>query len=300
MGGLRATRLSVLLNSALGVVARQASSSLVDLDSLPEEAVGVGEALRFLLSASAASLRKLLKEEAVGAVDVMTRQFGRKAFAQALASLPSRPSVTLPFLGRLSLPLPLSLPDPQTMRGPFLVPRTRLGEAATPVVAEVVPVWTTPRQVVDQLFPRLTREEELYAIALGDLCAQTLGKDAASVLRGDVLLEPDALSRLLVRVSQSLSSQSLGGSDSNPFLRQLQPLIGRLDPELGWRENLRTLLVGRSAAVAGTSAEQGLDEVMTAFQGLTVEESAVLRRSVEDVLAQVASKGLDRLQTLIA
>ena len=56
-GIVSTNRLSVLLNSALGVVARQAGGAFVDLDSLPEGAVDLATSMRFLLSDKASSLR---------------------------------------------------------------------------------------------------------------------------------------------------------------------------------------------------------------------------------------------------
>ena len=57
---LRTTRLSVLLNSAMGVVNRE-SGAFVDLDTVPQGGVSLGEALSYLASDKATSLRALLQ-----------------------------------------------------------------------------------------------------------------------------------------------------------------------------------------------------------------------------------------------
>ena len=321
VGGLRATRLSVLLNSALGVVARGqgGSSAFIDLDSLPEGALGVGASLRFLLGKSAGSLRALLVEEAVGAADVVIRQAGRRAFAQLSSRLASRLRPSLPFFGRLSI-----LPDPETTSVPFLIPKkapARKGEegveAAVEVTAErnmsaidrvnsfrrkvdgVAPVLTSPRDVVDRLFPKLSREEELYAIALGDLCAQSLGPDVARVMKGEILLEPSTLPKLLFQISKAASS-ARGGQDA------LSLLLQRVNPDVGVRENILQLVQGRSERTGapsvksgGGGGDQGMDELVTALSDLNGDETATLQETLSTIGGQLVDSALDRLQPLL-
>ena len=65
-GGLQTTRLNVLLNSALGIVAKN-NGAAIDFDTIPENGVDFSTALRFLLGEKASSLRVILEEEAVNA-----------------------------------------------------------------------------------------------------------------------------------------------------------------------------------------------------------------------------------------
>jgi aarF domain-containing kinase len=51
--GMQGTRLSVLLNSALGVVSRQTGGAFVDFDSIPEDGVDLTTSVKFLLSPKA-------------------------------------------------------------------------------------------------------------------------------------------------------------------------------------------------------------------------------------------------------
>lgn len=316
VGGLRATRLSVLLNSALGVVARGqgGSSAFIDLDSLPEGALGVGASLRFLLGKTAGSLRTLLVEEAVGAADVVIRQAGRRAFAQLSSRLSSRLRPSLPFFGRLNI-----LPDPETTSVPFLIPNRAPGKRGEEGGAEadaarnisaiervnnlrkkidgVTPVMTSPRDVVDRLFPKLSREEELYAIALADLCAQSLGPDVARVMKGEILLEPSTLPKLLFQISKA-SSSARGGQDA------LSLLLQRVNPDVGIRENILQLVQGRpeqpgTSSVKSSGGDQGMDELVTALSDLNSDETATLQETLSTIGGQLIDSALDRLQPLL-
>lgn len=113
-GRIKATRLAVLLNSALGVVARS-SDSFVDLDTLPDDAVDIGKLLTFILSDKASSLRTILIDEAVVAIDLLTKQAVRKSYVQILSRLPKPPSALLNLL-------PFKLPQPEDIMVPYLIP----------------------------------------------------------------------------------------------------------------------------------------------------------------------------------
>ena len=197
-GGLSTTRLAVLLNSALGVVARS-SSAFIDFDSLPDDAIDLKQAIQYLFSERAKSLRTLLEEEAISAGDILLRQFLRKSFNQISARTNSfRPPI--PFLNRF-------LPNPLTTSAPFLIPA--VGSTT------LTPIFVSPNDFIEAAAPKLTREEELYAISLTDLASQTLGRDVATVVNGDVLVEPLAVLRLvLTALSQGELPSSLGPLNS--------------------------------------------------------------------------------------
>ena len=186
---LQGQRLAVMLNSAMGVVARdQSEGAFVDLDTIPEDSISIETGVRYLLSERAESLRKVLEREAIGAADVLLRQGARKSGGRIIAALPQPPSLPfdLPFVGKL--------PKPEDLPGPILVPRSAAsGLPPTPALA-------SPNEVLDAIAPRLTREEELFAISLTDLARGSLGDDAAVVLSGDALLEPEAVASLLLGV----------------------------------------------------------------------------------------------------
>ena len=78
-GAITPSRLAALINSAAGIVAKRENSVFVDLDAVPESGVTPAEALKYVLSDGAASLRALLAEEAETASDLLLRQALRKA-----------------------------------------------------------------------------------------------------------------------------------------------------------------------------------------------------------------------------
>ena len=200
--GLQTTRLSVLLNSALGVVARQSGGAFVDFDSIPEGAVDLTTSVKFLLSEKAVSLREVLIDEAVNAGDILLRQAARKAFSQITTRLP-----TPPFFGRF-------LPRPENIRAPFLIPSASGG-------APFTPVFLTPVEMLDCAAPKLTRDEEFFAISLSDAASQTLGKDAGVVVKGDSLLDPAAALRVVLGITSSKSV----GEISNPLVTDISKRI---------------------------------------------------------------------------
>ena len=63
-GVVTPTRLASLINSAVGIVAKQEGQAFVDLDAVPESGISAPDALKYLLSDGAASLRALLSVEA--------------------------------------------------------------------------------------------------------------------------------------------------------------------------------------------------------------------------------------------
>ncbi len=118
------TRLSVLLNSALGVVNRD-SGAFIDFDSMPQGGISLTEALSYLASDRAGSIRTLLQKEFVTAGDILLRQATRKAFNQAIAratgSLPSVPPLLRVFLPPGGSPLSTIIPPLEKVPAPFLV-----------------------------------------------------------------------------------------------------------------------------------------------------------------------------------
>ena len=184
----------------------------------------------------------------------------RKAFGALTTNIP-RP----PFIGGL-------LPKFESVAGPVLLP-TASGEP--------VPALKTPAEVLEALAPKLTREEELYALSIVDLAKQTLGDDAAVLISGDAVLEPRAAVRVLLAVL---------GTGRAPALEQLPPQIVSL---------VRQLLVAvnggqveRSGA-AGGSANR--DEAIAAIAKLDAAERQVLASETQDLLNRLWDKILTRL-----
>ena len=219
-GVVTPTRLAALVNNAAGIVARQEGAAFVDLDAVPADGISVTDAIAFVLSPQAshatphalhhpiahrtphtslsppslspqaASLRALLETEAITAADLLLRQALRKSVVAAAAALPQPP--TLPFL-----PAP---PNPLTLPAPFVIPPSG-GRPARPLIVST-------EELVENLAPKLTREEELYAISLTDLVKSTLGPDAAAVVSGELVTSPLSALRLLLA---ALAAAPAGG-----------------------------------------------------------------------------------------
>lgn len=288
--GLQGTRLSALLNSALGVVAKSSSSSsLIDFDSIPEDSVDISTSLKFILSPSSKSLRSILVEESVTAGDILLRQAARKVFQQVINSLP-RP----PLFGQF-------LPKPENIAIPFLIPSEQIPLPASyeesdsmltldfdRVQRAVRSMKLTSKRMTAKDFleisaPRLSREEELYAISLTDLATQTLGRDAGMIINGNMLLDLDGTSRMALRVLSSgqlpfLNNALFSTTQISSFFQSLQSLRGGGDQ-------------------GGSSSTGGVDELVAGVSSLPAQEAAVLQNMVNTVLLRLNNQLIDRLRS---
>jgi len=300
-GALRTSRLTALLNAAMGVAAdgggggQKGGGAFIDLDSDGE--LDLARALRFLAGREAGSLRALLEEEAASALDLLSRQAARKSFGALAAALQTRPR--LPVVGGLLPfnPLPRALPDLGRTRLPFLLPDpARLpsafssmlgaapGGAAAAVAAGaralgtggVSTLFATPEELLEGVAPRLTREEEIYALSLTDLVRDSFGEDAAAVAGGDVALEPAAALRFFLSLTRggASSSSALGGVLTSAFER----LGGAGDAQ----------------------DSQQIEELLGAYSSMEPEEQDALRRSADAVLQKLAARLEERLGTFVA
>ena len=199
---LKFTRLLALLNNAAGSVAKQDGAVFVDLDTIPEDGLSVEQGLKFILSDNAGSLRQLLQGEVDAAVDVLARQVFRRAVDEAIVALtpPAPPSIPLlgsifpqpPKLDEITLPMIL----PSFDQDGRLAPRPRVSAM-------------TLQEFKDIVAPRLTQDEEIYAIGLAEGCEEFLGKDIANLLRGENVLSPSSVQVVL----NALRSGAFGRSD---------------------------------------------------------------------------------------
>eukprot|EP00667_Euglena_gracilis_P002216 EG_transcript_2216 len=205
-GRLQTTRLAVVINSAMGIVARN-SGAFVDFDTLPDDSVGLREALQYFLSPAAKSLRDLLRNEAVTAGDLLLRQVVRRSFRRIENALQPPPFLRF-------------LPNPTETPLPVLLPT----HSGTPA-----PAFLAPRAVLEAAAPPLTRAEEVYALSLVDLAKGLLGPDVAAVLTGDVLDQPQAAARLLLTLLTS--GRSAGRADVDAFAAQARQALGAVEAD---------------------------------------------------------------------
>ena len=300
--GLQTTRLSVLLNSALGVVARQSGGAFVDFDSIPEGAVDLTTSVKFLLSKKALSLREVLIEEAVSAVDILLRQAARKAFGQITTRLP-----VPPFFGRF-------LPRPENIRAPFFIPSAGGG-------APFTPVFMTPAEMLEIAAPKLTRDEEFFAISLSDAATQTLGKDAGVVVKGDALLDPAAALRVILGITSSKSIAQMSSplvadvsksilnilSANRATLSQSPTVVGVSSMEGSTMNTVMTVDSDMNSArdipalnpTNAYNSDDGLNNVADGLSDLDAEEQEALRETTTRVFDKLLDRIVTRLQPLI-
>jgi aarF domain-containing kinase len=281
-GAMSATRLSVLLNSALDVIKKDNSNAFVDFDSLPDETVTLQQALKFLCGGKSGNLRELLAKEAVQAADVLLRQATRKAHGQVISRLPR-----LPFLASL-LPPPerVPLPVPIPVRGAFStaggLPLNSALASPDSLLSQVNPVLVSSAELVETAAPKLSLEEELYALSLVDLARESGGEDFASVMNGDSINDPAAAARILV--------QFVNGGSVSSLLPVPVPDVVR---------NALASAVAVASSVEGANSGHLFAGVSEGVDGLDNQERAVLDSFLGEVTVQLRERLIERLQVLV-
>eukprot|EP00596_Hydrurales_sp_CCMP1899_P003506 CAMPEP_0119051186 /NCGR_PEP_ID=MMETSP1177-20130426/72890_1 /TAXON_ID=2985 /ORGANISM="Ochromonas sp, Strain CCMP1899" /LENGTH=858 /DNA_ID=CAMNT_0007030309 /DNA_START=118 /DNA_END=2694 /DNA_ORIENTATION=- len=274
--GLQTTRLSVLLNSALGVVARQSGGAFVDFDSIPEGAVDLTTSVKFLLSPKAGSLRDVLIDEAVNAGDILLRQALRKSFSQITTRLP-----VPPFFGRF-------LPRPENIRAPFLIPSKNGG---------LNPIFSTATEMLDYVAPKLNRDEEFFAISLSDAATQTLGHDMSVIVKGDAIADPVATLRVLLTLGSSQSISQI----TNPIVSDVSKQLLNILPKRSTTPVSTDMSINHVAALQTDGkydAENGMNNMTDGLSTLSSEENILLRQVLSTVTDRILGKVTDRLQPL--
>ena len=300
VGVVTPTRLASLLNSAAGIVAKKEGQAFVDLDAVPETGISAAEALNYVLSDGASSLRVLLATEAETAADLLLRQALRKSVPLIAAAIPQPP--TLPFLPKPPEPLALPLP--------LLLPQTSVnGEVSA---ANVRPLLTSGQQALDALAPPLTREEEIYAISLVDLARQSLGEEAAALLNGDLAQSPLAAARTAVPLLELLieaveaegAAAGAGGSDT-PVLQLAKQALSLLRalpaslPSLPFGSGASGASGAGGASSVGSADEAAAtSELSAAVAALQAKEKAAMQAFLSQVGGGLTTKLDERLLTL--
>lgn len=162
---LSTKRLVALLNSALGTVSKDEETSFVDLDAIPEDSASGATLLKLFLGRDAASARAILRKELRQAINILFQQALRKFLREVPDRFPRPPLIST------------MLPNPQDVPSLFLLPDIN----GRPKV-----VLTTLRKVSDVIAPPLSRDDELYALALTDVAKELLGTRLAVAVDGDI------------------------------------------------------------------------------------------------------------------
>ncbi|GMH91890.1 hypothetical protein TrVE_jg12289 [Triparma verrucosa] len=161
-GGVKFSRLIALINSAGGNTA-DSKEGMIDLDAKFSDGFGLKEGLKFVMGEGGANLRGLLRDEAITVGDLVFRNIIRKQFGEA-----GRLGPNLPAAISLFLPKPPAIND---LTLPFVLP------GFTVKLLKV-------SDFVDAIAPPLSREEELYALSLGDVVGES-APELEQMFRGE-------------------------------------------------------------------------------------------------------------------
>lgn len=267
---LKLSRLLALLNNAAGAVQTKEGAAFVDLDGVPEDGLSFQDGLKFLLSDKAEGLRVLLEDEVDTIVDILTRQIFRQGMSEAVVALtPPRPPA-LPFLGDIlppspkldEIPLPLLLPGAEGVR--------------TPGLAVV-----TLKQLTEAVAPKLSQQDELFALGLSDAATEFFGEGVGSFVRGESVLSVQSVELLLA----GLRSGVIGRTDV-------------LSPEATQAivDATANLL---SLARSGSSTDSQLEKELTAAIGsLDEAERTRLDSIVQEIARRSIARSLTRLSSI--
>ena len=296
-GVITPSRLAGLINSAAGIVAKQEGQAFVDLDAVPEDGVTASEALKYVLSPGAASLRTLLADEANNAADLLLRQALRKSVPLVAAAIPQPPQ--LPFFPAppepLQLPLPLVLPSPSTSTA------TLLGGAASALPASLfngaTPMLTTGQELLDALAPALSRDEELYAISLVDLARSSFGESTAALLAGDLAQDPQGAARAAIPLLEALIDAASASSSAPPSADATPAAAG--SPALIQLATTTVALLRRLPGVDASAPVEGTDSGLgDAAAALDAEQREIMQHLLAGLGSSLANRLDERLVAL--
>ena len=255
--GLKLNRLLALLNNASGAIGTKEGAAFVDLDAVPKDGLSLADGFKLLLSDQSASLRGLLEDEVENIVDVFFRQITRKGMTEALVTFSPPRLPTLPFLGDIFSPPKLQLDDVPL---PFLLP-SRDGERMTPTLSIM-----TVNEFTDLVAPKLSRDEEVYAISIADAAELFVGPDAAKFLRGDGVFSSQTATLVLAAATNGLlgNGNLLGTPAAQSTLKVLSDLLRRLDRSstTGKNNNVEEILVGVTSKLSDDERNR-LDQIAT-------------------------------------
>ena len=268
--GLKLSRLLALLNNAAGSVETKDGAAFVDLDAVPKDGISFKDGLKFLLSDKAESLRNLLEDEVDSIVDILSRQIFRQGISEATVALtPPRPPA-LPFLGDFLPPSPKLDEIPL----PILLPSS--DGTSRPTVAV-----TTIKDLTDALAPKLSQEDEIYALGLSDAATEFFGDDVGSFVKGDSLLSVKSVELLL----GALRSGVVGRSDVLSS--------ETVDAVIDSISNIVSLVRGSNADT--TTVEKELTE---AIDSLDENERKRLDDIVQELTRRTISRAVKRLSSI--
>jgi aarF domain-containing kinase len=153
----------------------------------------------------------------------------------------------------------------------------------------------TATAFIDVIAPKLSREDELYALALTDLASQTLGDDAKNVVNGDLLLDPAASLRFFLSIAQSGQLPSFALGDNKVSTEQIATFVADMLSRVNGGG-----VSGSGFNKSQTSAAQRaeMEEILEGLRTLDADETAVLQDTADKVVGRLTDSLIDRLQPL--
>lgn len=259
--GLQLNRLFALLNNSQGSVGTKEGAVFVDLDAVPEDGLSLADAVKLLLSDDAESLRALLESEVENIADILLRQILRKGATETLVAITPPRLPSLPFIGDFLSPPRLQLEE---VRLPFALPVGE-GDRATPSISLM-----TVNEFTDLVAPRLSREEEVYAISIVDAVEQLLGNDVASFLRGDDLLSIKTSKIIFASFKSGLlgNRDLLESANAASVTKALSDVLSRLDR--GGSKDVGRRITEATTALSLVERRR-LDDIVTELQQRIIE-----------------------------
>lgn len=242
-------------------------SIFVDLDAVPEDGLSLGDSMKYFLSDDAQSLRNLLNDEIYGIVDIFNRQIFRQGMSEVMIALTPPQLPTLPFFGDNFF----SSPKIEEIAFPILFPT----QNGVPVSLGLMNL----REFTDLIAPRLSRDEEIYALGISEAIGEVLGEDFANFLRGESVLSEESLRILLSAVRSGIFS------NSNIF-----------DMRVGQNNILEIF----SEIINNFVSESSLDEKLKgAVVSLNKKEKDRLNEIISDLTNKIIAKTTERISVAL-
>ena len=259
---MKFTRLLALLNNAAGAVSTQEGAAFVDLDTIPEGGLSFKDGLKFVLSDNAISLRALLETEVDNGVDIVTRQIFRRAISEAIVAMTPPRVPSIPFFGDV-FPSPPALDE---IPIPILLPPSSNGNRPTVSLLTI-------KDFTDLVAPKLSQDEEIYAISLADF----IGGEIGGLLKGERVLSSQSMDLVL----RTVRSGALGRSDLLPVNNEV------VESVTGFVQNTWNTLRRQPSSSDASALELDLYDAMNS---LTDTEQAALN----DILNEITRRGIER------
>lgn len=288
--GLKLSRLLALLNNAAGEVATQEGAAFVDLDAVPEDGITFAQGLKFLLSDKAESLRSLLEPEIDSIVDILSRQIFRQGMTEAMIALtPPRPP-SIPLLGDIlppspkvdEIPLPILLPSASTTASDIT------NDATSSILGRPSIAVMTLKDLTDIVAPKLSQDEELFALSIGDASREFFGNEVAKFLMGETVLSTSSAEIII----GAIRSGAIGRTDVfSPQAREA--VINFASNALNLARN------GRSSSSSSTTTTMMIEKELTdAIANLSDDEKELLDGIMDEIVQRSIQRVMDRLAVI--